>query len=327
MPPKPSRPWRTVLFIAAGLLIFGGIAFVVVLIAGVVASTPSNPSQAIVRTTVVDGNKDEVVAVLPIRGVILDEAEAEVSRYLDAILDDQNVKAIVLDISSPGGTVTDSNQIYERLRRFKAERQNVPIFAKFDDVAASGGYYVACAAEEIWAEETTITGSIGVLIQYPQLSGFAEKTGLKFETVVSDGSPRKDFLNTFEEPDAQDLADVKSLLNQQYDLFRQVVKGARAQEIQSAGATLDEVANGGVFVGQQAVDVGLVDHLGMLSDATAAAATAAGLAEPKIVRFGRPPSLAEQLGLAKTPVIELTVTDILYEVSAPRMLYLYNGAR
>ncbi len=341
VPPAPRRGrnwWKTGLFILGGLSIFAGVIVIgLMLIAGIASAGAAGAGgSAVVKSTVQPGASDQVVAIIPISGLIANEQESQVRRYLAAAEKDANVKALVLDISSPGGTVTDSNQIYENIRKFREKRPNVPVVAKFDDVAASGGYYVACAADEIFAEETTITGSIGVLIQYPQLSRFAEKTGLKLETIVADGSPRKAFLDTFSEPDEEDLADVKMLLNKQYDIFRNVVETGRGSAIREAGSSVDEVASGAVFVGRQALELGLVDKIGMLEDATASAAALAGLADPKVVRFGRPPTLLEQLGAAEAPGMSMDLSseeakglalELLHEVSSPRMLFLYKGVR
>ncbi len=334
MPPKKPNKWRPILLTLLAVGTFVGIVLVgLFLIAAVVGAASSSSTDAVVQNVVSTGDRAETVAVIPVRGLIVDETEKLFRRHLATAAKDNNVKAIVIDVSSPGGTVTDSNQMYQALLDFKADKQ-VPVIVHFDDVAASGGYYIACAADTIFAEETTITGSIGVLIQYPQLSGFAEKTGIKLQTIVADGSPRKDFLDTFAEPDEQDLSDVKALLNEQYDLFRAVVEAGRGGQITSAGATLDEVASGAVFVGQRAVDLGLVDQLGFLDDATGFAATTAGLTKPHIVRYDRQPTALEALGLATAPELKLDAesakslaVELLHEASSPRMLFLYNGVR
>ncbi|MEM7809232.1 MAG: signal peptide peptidase SppA, partial [Planctomycetota bacterium] len=338
-PPPPQRRrsgLRTALFVVGAIVVFGGIFLGGIVLIGTIAGAGagSSPMNRVVKETVQSGASDQVVAIIPVNGLIIDETESAIARYVAAAEEDTNIKAVVLHVSSPGGTVTDSNQIYENLLRLKENRPNLPIVAHFDDVAASGGYYVACAADEIVAEETTITGSIGVLIQYPQLSVFAEKTGIRFQTIVADGSPKKAFLDTFEEPDDADLADVKSLLNKQYDIFRDVVEAGRGSKIREAGSSVDEVASGAVFVGEQALELGLVDKIGMISDATGSAAALAGLRNPKVVRFGRPPTVLEQIGLAEAKSLDLQgesakslAVELLHEATSPRVLYLYNGAR
>src|SRR5687767_10893922 len=176
-----------------------------------------------------------------------------------------------------------------------------------DSVAASGGYFLACAADEIVAEESTITGSIGVLISYPQLSQFAEKTGIRYQTLVADGSPKKNSLDIWEAPSKEELADIQSLLNQQHDLFRSVVQAGRSTQLASAGTSVDAVTTGQVWLGREAQTLGLVDRVGFIDDAVSAAASRAGLGSPQVVRYTREPSLAEALGLVTSPVDGLKV--------------------
>ena len=331
-PPRGSGGGKAVLFTLLGL-----VGFVAVVILGLivfVGAVGSTSTDSTVRRTLTPGSGDQTVAVIPVIGIILDSTEQRFRRDLQTALDDPDVKALVVTVSSPGGTVTDSNQMYQALLDFKAEK-GVPVVVHMDDIAASGGYFLACAADEIVAEQTTITGSIGVLLSYPQLSEFADKTGIRYRTIVADGSPKKDFLDTWTEPDPEDMAAVRALLNDQYDLFREVVEDARGEAIAAAGSSLDEAASGAVFLGPRARDMGLVDSIGFLDDAVASAATRSGLSDPRAVRYDPPPSLLQSLGLGVTsPGVSLDADDakslaieLLHEATAPRMLYLYPGAR
>jgi protease-4 len=326
-PPKRGGGGLAIALTLIGLTLFVGVVIVGLVLFIAAGSSADGPQ----RKTVQSGSASQTVAVIPVTGVIINETEQRFRRDLDLIRNDSNVKALVVTISSPGGTVTDSDQMYHALLDYKSLTGN-PVVIHMDAVAASGGYYLACAGDAIFAEETTITGSIGVLLQYPQLAGFAEKTGIKLETIIADGSPRKGFLDTFSEPDAADLADAKTLLNNQYDLFRSVVASARSSAIAEAGSTLDEVASGAVFLGGPAKEMGLVDEIGYLDDAVADAASRAGLTDPNVIRIEPPPTLFELLGAeggvrvngerASSLAIEL-----LHEATAPRGLYLYNGVR
>ena len=335
-PPPPQKSGgagRAILLTLLGLAFFVGLIVIgLFVLVGGLASAGGGDANAVVRRTVDAGERDQTVAVIPVAGLIVDETQQRFQRDLDAAAADPNVRALVVTVSSPGGTVTDSNQMYHALLAFKSER-NVPVVVHMDDVAASGGYFLACAADEIYAEETTITGSIGVLIQFPQLSEFAEKTGIRLKTIVADGSPKKDFLDTFTETDEEDMVAVRELLNDQYDLFRSVVQAGRGSQIAAAGASIDEAASGAVFLGPRAKQLGLVDHIGFLGDAVAGAASLAGLADPNVVRYDRPPTLAETLGLAvESPRFDAAsmkslAVELMHEATAPRSLYLYAGPR
>ena len=326
-PPRSGGGWKPVVFTLLGLALFVGLVVIglVVLVANAAGDAGGN---TLVSTTTA-GTASQTVAVIPVRGIILDATQKRFADDLERAREDPNVKALVVTVSSPGGTVTDSNQMYHALLDFKAEK-GVPVIVHMDDIAASGGYFLACAADEIYAEETTITGSIGVLLSYPQLSEFADKTGIRYRTVVADGSPKKDFLDTWTEPDEEDMVAVRALLNDQYDLFRSVVEAGRGTQIAAAGSSLDEAASGAVFLGPAAQGMGLVDRIGFLGDATDAAAKAAGLADPRVVRYDPRPGLLDTLLSAESPDVgdwSTLAAELLHEAAAPRAMYLYPGAR
>lgn len=321
-------------------LAFLGISLLINLLLLIGLALTSGPEAGQSVTRVVEpGTAAQTVAIIPVNGMILENVEQQFARDLDRAADDKNVKAVVVEIDSPGGTVTDSHQMYAALNDFRSATRK-PVVIHMNSLAASGGYMLACAGDEIWAEETTITGSIGVLVSFPELSGFAEKTGIRFETIVSDGSPYKDQLNMWTDPTEAETESLKELLNEQYDLFRGIVDTARRPAITAAGADVDEVTDGRVFVGPQALKLGLVDAVGFREDAVAAAAAKAGLSNPKVVLYEQLPTLGEVLGLAQSPGVRApsisaeTLADrdfrqaavqVLHELSAPRSLYLYRG--
>ena len=339
MPPPPQRSGGAgiALGIVAALLVLSAIANLALLIGLGLMSGPEPGQQinSLVRT----GDRSQTVAVIRVDGIIMEDVEQQFADDLQTAADDPDVKAVVIEVDSPGGTVTDSHQMYARLQQFK-DHTGKPVVVHMNSVAASGGYFLACAADEIFAEETTITGSIGVLLSYPELSGFAEKTGIRFETIVSDGSPFKDLLDTWSKPEEAELASVKQLLNDQYDLFRTVVLDGRSDALSAAGTDVADVANGKVFLGPQAKANGLVDQIGFRDDAVASAATRAGLTNYRVIEYTREPTLGEVLGLAETSVdpkaeapvlqgesLKEAALGVLHELSTPRSLYLYRGVQ
>ena len=299
----------------------------------------SEPGQSI-QSVATEGDRKQTVAIIAVFGVIYDELEQQFAQDLETARNDADVKAVVVHIDSPGGTVTDSHQMYEALRRF-SEQSGKPVVVHMDSVAASGGYFLACAANEIVAEESTITGSIGVLLSYPQLSEFAEKTGIRYQTLVADGSPRKNALDIWKEPTDEDLAEIQAMLNQQHQLFQSVVEAGRGQKLTSAGRSIDEVTTGEVWLGREAMKMGLVDKVGFIDDAVASAANLAGLNNPRVVRYSREPSLAEALGLVASPIdglkmdlgsletpdLKRAAGQLIHEFSTPHSLYLYRGVQ
>lgn len=200
----------------------------------------------------------------------------EISQRLHRLSKDKDVKAVLLRINSPGGTVGGVQEIHREILRCKL--QGKKIVASLGDVAASGGYYLASAADSIVAEPGTITGSIGVILQFGNLEGFFQKVGLKLQVIKSGehkdiGSPAR--LLTAEEK--------RMLQTSIDDAYRQFVEAVREGRKLSAGK-VKTLADGRIFTGRQALALGLVDELGNKHDAFERAIRLAQLpAEPYVV--------------------------------------------
>ncbi|MGW8283606.1 MAG: signal peptide peptidase SppA, partial [Gemmatimonadota bacterium] len=219
------------------------------------------------------------VAVLPITGII--ESESRFLQELQAFRDDPSVRAFVLEIRSPGGGVGASQSIHAALQRLRLEDDR-PLIAWIGEIGASGGYYVALPADSIFALPGSITGSIGVVMQFPNAEELFRKVGVKLEIVKSGrlkdmGSP------------VRDLTDEERLVLQQLvdDVWNQFVDAVVEGREMDRGRVV-ELADGRVFSGEEARRQGLVDQLGTLQDATDAAGRMSGLGEhPRIVRPSR----------------------------------------
>jgi protease-4 len=203
--------------------------------------------------------------------------------YVKAAESNRRVKAIVVYINSPGGAVVPSDLMYQALRD-----AGKPVVAVMGDVAASGGYYVACGADRILAHPATITGSIGV---YGQLVNAAELLStIGVEGIIVRSGDSKAMGNWFEHPTEEQLAIEQQIVDQLYELFVQAVAEGRSM----APDEVRELADGRAFTGQQALEVGLVDALGSLPDAIDVAANLGGIVgEPGVIEYRRTPSLLE----------------------------------
>jgi protease-4 len=202
---------------------------------------------------------------------------------------DRSVRALLVRIDSPGGGVAASQEIYRELERYREETGR-PVVASLGSLAASGGYYVALGADEIIAAPGTITGSIGVIMTFPNTEELFEKVGLRMEVVKS--AEHKDLGSPFRSMNEGDRKILQSLIDDAYDQFTEAVMDARSMERDKVMG----LADGSVFTGRQAKDLGLVDDVGTLEDATRRAADLAGIhGEPTIVRRRQPPRLIEQL--------------------------------
>ena len=219
----------------------------------------------------------EKVAVVPIEGEIVESRTAVESLHKYA--DDSSVKAIVMRINSPGGAVAPSQEIYEAIRKIR-ETSGKPVIASLDSVAASGGFYIASACDEIVANPGSITGSIGVIMQWMDLKDLLAWAKVKPETITSGtmkaaGSPYRELSET-ERTYLQHVSD------QLHGQFIRAVAAGRKGKISEA--QVSAIADGRIFTGEEALALRLIDKLGNLDDAVSLAAKLAKVeGEPGLI--------------------------------------------
>lgn len=222
-----------------------------------------------------DFSGENRIALIRIEGVILDAKDtvADLKRFADS----SSVKAIVLRIDSPGGGVVPSQEIHDAVERVRT-KQNKPVVASMGTVAASGGYYIAAAADRIVANPGTLTGSIGVIMELVNLEGLLEKVGV--ESVVVKSGQYKDVGSPFRKMGADDRRILQAVLDDVHSQFVEAVANGRSLDV----ATVRKLADGRIFTGRQALEAGLVDKLGDLDDAVRLAAELVGIeGEPRVV--------------------------------------------
>ncbi len=218
------------------------------------------------------GNK---IALINIENIITrsDDTVRQIKKYAD----DKSIKAIVLRIDSPGGGVAPSQEIYSEILKIR-ENSGKKVITSMGNLAASGGYYIACASDIIVANPGTLTGSIGVIMNFSNAEELMKKIGLKSETVKSGkfkdiGSPMRKFTD-------EDKKLLQGVIDDVYDQFVNVVAEGRNIDIQR----VKELSDGRVFTGRQAFKMGLVDELGSLETAIKIAGEMVGIeGKPKIV--------------------------------------------
>lgn len=205
----------------------------------------------------------------------------ELTFRLEKAARDTSVKGVVLRINSPGGTVTASEIMYREVRRF-AETTGKPVVASLGEVAASGGYYLALAADEIIAEPTSITGSIGVIIQTVNVSDGLGRIGIKARSLVS--GPNKDLADPLSPPNEEHYAILQGLVDEYYEEF----KGRVIERRTPAGLKTElvgELTDGRVVTGARAVQTGLADHEGGVREAFAAAMRLSRVEAGRLVKY------------------------------------------
>ncbi|MEB3359581.1 MAG: signal peptide peptidase SppA [Synechococcales bacterium] len=227
------------------------------------------------------------IARIEITGAIAGSTRKRVLEALKSI-EERKFPALLLRIDSPGGTVGDSQEIYEALRRL---RDKVKIVASFGNISASGGVYIGMGAQHIMANPGTITGSIGVILRGNNLERLLDKVGVSFKVIKS--GPYKDIL-AFDRELTQPEQDIlQELIDTSYQQFVQTVAEARSLAVD----TVKSFADGRIFTGQQALELGVVDRLGTENDARRWAAELAGLDPDKTecYTFEEPKSLVSRL--------------------------------
>jgi protease IV len=220
------------------------------------------------------GSAVDHIAKVKIEGTITEDEE--LIKRLETIRQSSKVKGVILSIDSPGGTTVGGESIYEEVRKLAADK---PVVAEVGTLAASAGYMIASAADHIVARKTSIVGSIGVLIQYPDVSGLMDKLGVKLEEVKS--SPLKASPSPFKPTNDEERAMVRKLILDSYDWFVGIVAERRKMTHEQALA----LADGSIFTGRQGVANGLIDAVGGETEAVDWLATKGVDAKLKVVEW------------------------------------------
>lgn len=213
------------------------------------------------------------VALIRVEGPILDSTD--VVDELKEHVKDRSIKAIIMRIDSPGGAVAPSQEIYEEMKKASEEKH---VVVSMGSIAASGGYYIAAPADMIIANAGTLTGSIGVIMEIPNLEGLMSKIGVRTEVIKS--GTHKDMASAFRKMDKEERDILQGVLDNVHEQFIRAVAEGRKLKVEE----IRPLADGRIFTGEQAKGLGLVDGIGTLEDAVRKAAELAGISgEPEVV--------------------------------------------
>jgi protease-4 len=320
--PPPRRGFWGRLFMSLFVLVFLGSLFMNLMLAGM-AINMMGEGRVLEKFVSHDPYGKDKVAILPIEGVILESEDGFVKRAIDTAMQDKNVKAIVLRVDSPGGSVTGSDYIYHHLRKLVKER-NIPIVVSMGGIAASGGYYVSMAvgdeANTIFAEPTGYTGSIGVIIPHYDISGLLKKYDIADDSVPS--HPLKEMGSLTKAMTPEERKIFQKLVDENFARFKDIVKEGRPK-FSKDPAALDKLATGQVYTAEQAAKNGLVDKLGFIEDAVDRAIELARLDKDKVkvVRYKSEPSLSSLLLGGESRSAGLDLKSLL-DMTTPRAYYL-----
>ncbi len=282
-------------------------------------------------------DSSDEIAVIRLNGVISEYDTSDglfgysenpvsaVQNRLNIIRRDKHIRGVLLVIESPGGSVTASDLLYSTIREFRAQT-GIPVVSFIRQMAASGGYYVASATDAIVAYPTAVTGSIGVIMYNFNFKGLMDKYGIEYVAVKS--SKHKDTMSPFKEVDREEIAWMQGIVDRLLDRFIDAVAEGRK------GLTRDQVeklADGRLYLAQEARTLGLVDEIGRMQDAVKMLSKLAGITSPAVVEFVRGKGFLEMLGQVsyKMPHLAtgLFLRDTLHGTAtqSPAFYYMLGG--
>ncbi len=284
-------------------------------------------------------DSSDEIAVIRVNGVISEYDSTDgmfgyvenpvnaVRNRLNIIREDKNIRGVLLLIDSPGGSVTASDVLYNTILNFRAQ-SGIPVVSFIKQMAASGGYYIASASDEIVAYPTALTGSIGVIMYNFNFKGLMDKYGIEYVAVKS--SKHKDSMSPFKEVDREEIAWNQNIVDRLLDRFIDAVAEGRK------GLTREQVeklADGRLYLAEDARALGLIDQVGYMQDAVKILSKLAGIATPAIVEFTRGRGLLEKLGQfsynVKMPHIltGLFLRDTIHSTAtkSPAFYYILDG--
>ncbi|MCX5895882.1 MAG: signal peptide peptidase SppA [Proteobacteria bacterium] len=283
---KKSMKQSFIVIVCAVFLFCSGCAFVNLPLTGYV--------EPLEEKTLTGKGKNKIL-LIDVSGVITEENKkslsglsteinpvARIKEELEKASRDKRIKALLLRIDSPGGTVTACDIIHQEIMRFK-KKNNIYVAASFMNIAASGGYYIATAADSITAHPTTITGSIGVIVIKFNIKGLMDKVGVQEESIKS--GDKKDILSPFRGSTPEERKIVQDIIDSLYQKFLAVIAEGRKD---IAKDELKRLADGRVFTARQALDAKLIDSIGYLDDTIDMVKKQTGLEEARVITYYRP---------------------------------------
>ena len=317
--------WRAIIAVTVGFLLpmlacYGLVMVSVVsLQLATLTGAPSGPP------TIRGPASGPAVGIIPVQGILVSESDAlgystatssrDVLAWIAQAGADPEVKAVVLAVDSPGGSVVASDEIHHAL-----EGLGKPVVVAMGEVAASGGYYISADADWIIANANTLTGSIGVISEFPNAAALLEKVGVDYVVITS--GPRKDFGSPYREMTAEERRYWQGMVDELYDGFVRIVAQGRGLDEEDVRA----LADGSVYTGSQALELGLVDALGYEDDAIAKAAELGGIVgEARVVQYASPASIFDLFRYALRRGSLPSMSDVLTWVGHPSMKAIWLG--
>lgn len=280
-----------------------------------------------------EGDASSQIAVLSVNGVIdssgaggwLTGSDYDHDKFMTIVehaATDDSVAAIMLEIDSPGGAVSTTEEMYRALVEFQ-EEYDKPFYVSMGDYAASGGYYIAAPADKIFAESATITGSIGVIMESMNFSKLAENYGIEVNTIKS--GKHKDIMSAYREMTEEEEGILQSMIDEMFDEFVDVIVDGRDMDEK----TVRKLADGRIYTGSQAQEVDLVDEIGSFDDALQALMEDYDLENAQVIQYDLDDGLFNFFGFKVQNIFQTKhseidmIMELMNQSDKPRAMYLY----
>ncbi|WP_349408149.1 signal peptide peptidase SppA [Pseudalkalibacillus sp. SCS-8] len=287
-----------------------------------------------VENVVEEGSDKESIVVLEVDGVIQDTGDATSffqspgynhQRFLDMLEhagEDPDVEGIIIRVNSPGGGVVESAEIHDQIKTIQKQSKK-PVYISMGSMAASGGYYISAPADKIFAHPSTLTGSLGVIIQSMNYGELAEKLGVKWETIKS--GKHKDILSPAREMTEDEREILQSIVDNSYNEFVNVISSGRKMPEEK----VRELADGRVYDGRQAKELNLVDELGDLDDTIKKMKKDLGNSHLRVIRYEQNIGLNSLLNMTAQKIFQpngdlLGIQKLMSQTNTPQIKYLYT---
>jgi protease-4 len=326
-PPTPQIIIQQRTGLLGRFLFLAAVGVMILFVIGLVGSLFMMPEEPQEKYHSLNADARKKIAIVEVNGPIL-ESDGFVKKQIDRVRSDEDVVAVVLRIDSPGGTVTGADYIYHHLRELVEER-SVPLVVSMGGVCASGGYYIAMAVgdqqDALFAEPTTWTGSIGVIIPHFDLSGLLARFNIRDDSVAS--GPLKQMASPTRPMTEEDRKLLQQLVDESFNRFKEIVLRGRPK-LKENQESLETVTTGQIFTANQALELGLIDKIGFIEKAIERAAELAGYDTDQVrcVKYKQPPTLLGELAGVRAnprPSERLDLAGWL-DLTAPRAYYLWT---
>lgn len=323
-PPQPPRRGGLKIFaVLVTIFFFLSVVVNLVLLLVVVfmgAGGVSGGAAAGVQAETVHSGSRDKIAILPVEGDVDDAMYEQIKAYCQYVENDDSIKAVVLSVDSPGGGITSADEIHHLFMNLKGTGRKLVVSMR--SVAASGAYYVSMPADKLYAEPTTLTGSIGVIWPAFEITGLMKNVGVTPEIIKSDSSSTyKDAGSPFKQFTDLDRAYIKGLVNAAQVKFTDVVDAGRKGKLK---VPMNQIAIGKLWTADEALKLGVIDDIAYPDEVCSKTAAELGLSDPTIIRLHPRVTLMQEL-LAKsngTPKVEVKVSpDTLEQLTSPHLQY------